>query len=158
MSGGAPTPDLSESCANVIRPNGSMCLVVAGKSYPITRRELLLLQVCHGHHPKPYFCRSGPSSDTSSPPKNYGSFWNSPDSPDLVSGRVWEDFKEALSETRVLHGFGLDLRTVREARYENRSRRFIGTVSELAPRVECMSRMIRTKVVTLGREWRGCSG
>ena len=67
-----------------------------------------------------------------------------------IGESVWEDFKEALSETGVLHGFGSDLRTVREARYENRSRRFIGAVSELAPRVECMSRMIRTKVVKLG--------
>ena len=97
-----------------------------------------------------YFHRSGPSSDTSSPPKNYGSFWNSPVLPDLVSGRVWEDSKEDLSETGVLHGLGSDLRTTREVRYENRSRRFIGAVSELAPRVECMSRMIRTKVVKLG--------
>ena len=150
MSGGAPIPDLFGSCADVIRSNGSMCLVVAGKSYPINGRKLLLLQVCHGHHPKLYFRRSGPSSDTSSPPKNYGSFWNSPVSPDLVSGRVWEDFKEALSETGVLHGFGSDLRTTREVRYENRSRRFIGAVSELAPRVECMSRMIQTKVIKLG--------
>ena len=45
MSGGAPTPDLFGSCADVIRPNGSMCLVVAGKSYPITGRELLLLSL-----------------------------------------------------------------------------------------------------------------
>jgi hypothetical protein len=42
MSGGAPTPDLFGSCADIIRSNGSMCLVVAGKSYLIRTKVVKL--------------------------------------------------------------------------------------------------------------------
>ena len=105
-----PTPDLFGACAEVIRPYGSLCLVVAGKSILSLDASFFFFK-CATVTTQTVFSSIRTKYQHIIPSEELRVILelldegkvNAPVSPDLVSGRVREDFKEALSEMGVLH-------------------------------------------------------
>lgn len=105
-----PTPDLISACAEVIRPYGSMCLVVSGKSIVSLDMSFFFFKSA-SMHTQTVFSSIRTNLQHIIPAKelsvilellNEGSVKASI-SPDLELGEVKESFKDALSETGVLH-------------------------------------------------------
>ena len=105
-----PAPDLFGACADVIRPYGSLCLVVAGKSIHSLDLSFFFFK-CAAVTTQTVFSSMRTKFQHIIPSEElrvilellHEGKVNAPVSPDLVSGRVREDFKQALSETGVLH-------------------------------------------------------
>ncbi|KAL3775149.1 hypothetical protein ACHAW5_003381 [Stephanodiscus triporus] len=104
-----PTPELFRACADVIRPYGTVCLVVAGKAIRSLDLSYFLFK-CATVATQTVFSSMRTNFRRILPSEELGVILKlmdegrvkAPISPDLVSGKVREDFREALSETGVL--------------------------------------------------------
>jgi NADPH:quinone reductase-like Zn-dependent oxidoreductase len=105
-----PTPDLIGACAEVIRPYGSMCLVVSGKSIQSLDLSFFFFKSAT-MSTQTVFSSIRTKFQQIIPAKELSVILEllcsgrvkAPISPDLESGEVKETFKDALSETGVLH-------------------------------------------------------
>jgi NADPH2:quinone reductase len=105
-----PTPDLIGACAEVIRPYGSMCLVVSGKSIQSLDMSFFFFKSAT-MSTQTVFSSIRTKFQHIIPAKELSVILEllcserlkAPISPDLESGEVKETFKDALSETGVLH-------------------------------------------------------
>jgi NADPH:quinone reductase len=104
-----PTPHLFGACAQVIRPYGSICLVVAGKSIQSLDMSFCFFK-CATVTTETVFSSIRTKFQHIVPAEELRVVLDllaegklkAPLSPDLISGDVQEAFKEALSETGVL--------------------------------------------------------
>jgi len=105
-----PTSDLVSSCAEVIRPYGSMCLVVSGKSIQSLDMSFFFFKSAT-MSTQTVFSSIRTKFQHIIPAKELSVILEllcsgrvkAPISPDLESGEVKETFKDALSETGVLN-------------------------------------------------------
>ena len=109
-----PTPALFGSCADVIRPYGCICLVVAGKSIQSLDVSFFFFK-CATVTTETVFSSIRTKFQQIVPSEELAALLDmladgklrAPISPDLISGKVQESFKEALSKAGVLHAMTL---------------------------------------------------
>ena len=105
-----PTPELFGTCADIIRPYGSICLVVAGQSIRSLDMSFCFFK-CATVTTETVFSSIRTKFQNIVPSQELTILLEmlaegklrAPISPDLISGKVHEDFKEALSNVGVLH-------------------------------------------------------